>query len=79
MNLPLPSGIVMPQVRVTIYDRVSPLERLLDAPRLRLVQYPMLLRAAAQAMPASHPHRGGIAALAERMAEVVASVDRALE
>jgi hypothetical protein len=66
-------------VRVTIHDIISPLERLLDAPRLRLVQYPMLLRAAARAMPASHPRRGEVEALAERMAEVAASVDRALE
>jgi hypothetical protein len=66
-------------VTVTIHDRVSPLERLIDTPRLRLIHYPMLLRAAAQAMPGSHPRWGEVEALAERMAEVAASVDRALE
>ena len=62
----------------TIYDS-QPVQRLLDAPRRRLFNYPLLLRELERAMPPSHPARANVRELAAKVERVAARVDDPLD
>ena len=55
------------------------MQRLLDAPRRRLFNYPLLLRELERAMPPSHPARANVRELAAKVERVAARVDDPLD
>ena len=67
-----------PTIALSILDRQQHAQRVVDAPRTRLMQYPLVVHAIYDAMPESHPMRDEVRHLAKRMRDVAQNVNASL-